>query len=77
MVKFRLISPDEEKFIQKDINSKFGAKTFENVKNNYQLIVAEGKWNSIFLVPPKTVEIFKKIKASISPIFLGIHFGDL
>ncbi|MFX1453487.1 MAG: NIP7 N-terminal domain-related protein, partial [Promethearchaeota archaeon] len=77
MVKFRFISPSEEKFIQKDINSKFGANIFEKIKNNYQLIVAEGKKKSIFLIPPQLTEIFNKIKNIISPLFLGIHFGDI
>ncbi|NVM05198.1 MAG: hypothetical protein HWN67_22965, partial [Candidatus Helarchaeota archaeon] len=77
MVKFRFISPSEERFIQKDINSKFGARVFEKVKNNYQLIVAEGKWKSIFLVPPQIVKIFNIIKGKDTPIFIGIHFGDL
>ncbi|NVM02086.1 MAG: hypothetical protein HWN67_07100, partial [Candidatus Helarchaeota archaeon] len=71
------ISPSEERFIQKDINSKFGSKIYEKVKNNYQLIVAEGKWKSIFLVPPQIIEIFNKIKGKDTPIFIGIHFGDL
>ena len=77
MVKLRFISPSEEKFIRKDIYSKFGAKIFEKIKNDYKLMVSEGKKKSIFLVPPQLIEIFKKIKPIISPLFLGVYFGDI
>lgn len=77
MVKFRFIAPSEEKFIQKDISSKFGPSIFENIKKKYQLIVAEGKLKSVFLVPLQIVEIFNQIKEKESPSFIGIHFGDL
>lgn len=77
MVKFRYISPTEEKIIQKDIDSKFGGNIFKNIQNNYHLMVAEGKWKNIFLVPHHIVDFFKVIKDKVSPNFLGIHFGDL
>ncbi len=77
MIKFRLSTHEELKFIQNAIDNLFGEKIADKFIQNKHLIIGEGKWKEIFLVSDKMIKILEAIANKKQPYSLGMQIGEL
>jgi ribosome biogenesis protein Nip4 len=77
MIKFRLSTHEELKFIQNAIDNLFGEKIAEKFIQNKHLIIGEGKWKEIFLVSDRMITILEAITDKKQPYSIGMQIGEL
>lgn len=77
MIRFRLSTHEELKFIQNAIDNLFGEKIADKFIQNKHLIIGEGKWKEIFLVSDKMIKILEAIADKKQPYSLGMQIGEL
>ncbi|MHA1129347.1 MAG: hypothetical protein ACTSQQ_00950 [Candidatus Helarchaeota archaeon] len=77
MIQFRKISSNELKLMTRQLKEAFNLRDLKSLWGNSDLIVSEGQWIEIFLVPAQLSKVFQQINTYRKPYFIGSHIGEI